>query len=198
MRALTFKLIKPFTAVTVFIITSLSANRASAAPNTQAAWDALKKGQHIVLFRHANAPGGGDPGAVTIGDCVTQRNLDASGRAQSVQIGERFRQLNIPIDNVWTSQWCRTRDTATLAFGKAAVKDATAFNSFFANPSLEPTQTLKAKRLLLDWQGKGNLVVVSHNVNIASLTGVYLGSGQGVVLKRDGQSLIVVGQIMAE
>jgi phosphohistidine phosphatase SixA len=168
---------------------------ADAASTSSATWAALKQGGHIVMFRHANAPGNGDPGKVTIGDCNTQRNLDAAGREQSTQIGERFRQQGIAVDQVWSSQWCRTRDTATLAFGVAKVKDEPAFNSFFANPGVSVQQSEQAKRLLLAWLGTNNLVVVTHQVNVTQLTGVYPASGEGVVLKRDGKALRVVGRI---
>jgi phosphohistidine phosphatase SixA len=169
---------------------------ASAKEAPDAAWAALQQGGHIVLFRHANAPGGGDPGKVVIGDCTTQRNLDVQGRAQSASLGNDFRSRKIAIDGVWTSQWCRTRDTAALAFPEAAVKDQPAFNSFFSNTAAGPEQIRQAKRLLLEWSGKGNLVVFSHYVNIGQLTDVYLASGEGVVLKRVGQTLQVLGRVM--
>jgi phosphohistidine phosphatase SixA len=160
---------------------------------------ALKQGGHIVLFRHANAPGTGDPTQVVIGDCSTQRNLDAVGRAQSVKLGERFRSASVAVGEVWSSQWCRTRDTASLAFGAAKVKDQVAFNSFFGDASTAPTQTAAARRMLLQWhtdnKTKDNLVVVTHQVNITELTTVYPSSGEGVVLKREGNALRVVGRI---
>jgi phosphohistidine phosphatase SixA len=183
-----------FSILSALLLVSQSAV-ADIANTSSATWAALKQGGHIVVFRHANALGNGDPGKVTIGDCSTQRNLDAAGREQSVQIGEQFRLQAIAIDQVWSSQWCRTRDTATLAFGAAKVKDEPAFNSFFANPSAGPQQSESAKRLLLAWQGTSNLVVVTHQVNVTQLTGVYPVSGEGVVLKRDGKTLRVVGKI---
>ena len=174
---------------------------AHAAPKENAAWAALKAGKHIVLFRHAIAPGGGDPMTVVIDDCTTQRNLDAAGRAQSAAIGRQFKQRTIAVGEVWTSQWCRTRDTATLAFGAAAVRDERAFNSFFANPGAEPAQTVRARQLLLNWlngqpaSDLANLVVVTHQVNITALTGIVPHSGEGVVLKHEGQTLTVVGRL---
>ena len=133
--------------------------------------------------------------AVTIGDCTTQRNLDAIGRAQSVKLGERFRSQSIKIDSLWSSQWCRTRDTTTLAFPTIQRSDATAFNSFFSNPDAAPVQTAAAKRLLTNWRGSGNLVVVTHQVNITQLTDIFPASGEGVVLKSMNNTLTVVGRI---
>ncbi len=79
------------------------------------AWAELR-GREIVLFRHANAPGTGDPLGFAIGDCSTQRNLDERGRAQARAIGAAFRTRGIRVGRVLSSHWCRSRDTAELAF----------------------------------------------------------------------------------
>jgi hypothetical protein len=54
---------------------------ARAAEDTERAWQALRAGGHIVLLRHAAAPGVGDPPGLRLDDCGTQRNLSAEGRA---------------------------------------------------------------------------------------------------------------------
>jgi phosphohistidine phosphatase SixA len=159
-----------------------------------AAWAALKHPGTIVLFRHATAPGGGDPPGHTLDDCNTQRNLDEDGRAQARRIGERFRAQNVKIDAVLSSQWCRTRETARLAFPGLS-KDAPAFNSFFSDRSNEATQTATARKQLLAWQGTGVLVVVTHQVNITALTGIFPASGEGIVLHKRGNALAVVAKI---
>jgi hypothetical protein len=48
----------------------------------------LAKPGRVLMLRHAHAPGFGDPPNFVIGDCSTQRNLDASGRAQARQLGD--------------------------------------------------------------------------------------------------------------
>jgi phosphohistidine phosphatase SixA len=159
-----------------------------------AAWAALKKPGTIVLFRHATAPGGGDPAGHRLDECSTQRNLDEEGRAQARRIGERFRAQGIKVEAVLHSQWCRTRDTAQLAF-PGLPKDAPAFNSFFSDRSNEAAQTAAARQQLLAWRGTGVLVVVTHQVNIASLTGLAPASGEGIVLHKQGRALAVVARI---
>jgi phosphohistidine phosphatase SixA len=159
------------------------------------AWAALQRGA-IVVFRHTIAPGGGDPPGWVIGDCTTQRNLDAAGRQQAKSIGDRLRAQNVMVSAVWASQWCRTRETAQIAFPAGpAIQDQSAFNSFFEDRSREPAQTAQARRQLLGWRGSGALVIVSHQVNIAALTGVSPEPGEGVVLERSGTRLNVVGRI---
>jgi phosphohistidine phosphatase SixA len=164
------------------------------AVDDSAAWSALKKPGAIVLFRHASAPGGGDPVGHTLDDCSTQRNLDEEGRAQARRIGERFRAQGVKVEAVLSSQWCRTRDTAQLAF-PALPKDGPAFNSFFSDRSNEASQTAAARQQLLAWRGKGVLVVVTHQVNITALTGSSTASGEGVVLHRQGGELAVVARV---
>ncbi|MCF8210251.1 MAG: hypothetical protein K9K38_12765 [Rhodoferax sp.] len=70
----------------------------------------------IVLFRHAQAPGGGDPPGFKLNDCSTQRKLSTEGKAQGGRIGAEFRKQRIAVGAVWSAQWCRTRETADLAF----------------------------------------------------------------------------------
>ncbi len=158
-----------------------------------AAWAALREGA-IVLFRHAHAPGVGDPPQFRLGDCGTQRNLDDGGRAQSRRIGERLKRELVPVGAVWSSQWCRARETAERA-ALGPVREVPAFNSFFADRGDEPAQTAAARTLLLGWREPGTLVVVTHQVNISALTGQFAGSGEGVVLRRQGRALLVVGRI---
>lgn len=158
-----------------------------------AAWETLRKGG-IVLFRHANAPGVGDPAAFRLGDCSTQRNLDTSGRAQARRIGARIREHGIVVGQVLASQWCRTRETAELAFpGRVTAEPA--FNSFFQDRDNAPEQTAAARSRLLQWRGPGALVVVTHQVNISALTNTFTASGEGIVLQAAGQELVVVGRI---
>jgi broad specificity phosphatase PhoE len=158
-----------------------------------AAWALLREGG-VVLFRHAIAPGSGDPPGFRLGDCATQRNLDAAGRAQARRIGEAFRSAGIPVGAVLTSRWCRARETADLAFPGLA-RPEPAFDSFFADRADEPAQTTAARRILLAWTGPGTLVAVTHQVNITALTGLFPASGEGLVLRRADTTLSVTGRL---
>jgi phosphohistidine phosphatase SixA len=168
------------------------------AQSDEAAWSALKAPGAIVLFRHALAPGGGDPPGFKEGDCGTQRNLNDEGREQAKRIGNALRDRGIKVQAVWHSAWCRTRDTAQLAFPEMrepALRPEPAFNSFFNDRSSEPAQTAAARKLLLAWRGPGALVVVTHQVNITQLTEIFPQSGEGVVLQREGSKLVIKGRI---
>jgi phosphohistidine phosphatase SixA len=163
-----------------------------------AAWAVLRAGG-LVLFRHAIAPGGGDPAGMRLGDCATQRNLDEAGRAQARRIGEAFRTEGVTVGAVLASAWCRTRETADLAFPGQALAEP-AFNSFFADRGSGAAQTDAARDILLRWQGPGALVVITHQVNITALTAtlgaaIVPASGEGVVLRRRDGGLAVAGRI---
>ncbi len=141
----------------------------------------------VLLFRHAIAPGGGDPPGWRLGDCSTQRNLDDSGRQQAQRIGAVLRARGLRIAALWVSPWCRTRETAAMAFPGQALLEQPAFASFFDNPARAEAQTREARALLRQWQtsrpARGQLVVVTHQVNITALTGIHPASGEGVLLR---------------
>jgi phosphohistidine phosphatase SixA len=160
------------------------------------AWAELSRPGAIVLFRHATAPGVGDPERFRLEDCRTQRNLSDEGRAEAWRLGEQFRQRRIAVAAVLTSQWCRARDTARLMFGEQAM-DEPAFNSFFRQaPAQRDAQTAQARALLARWKGPGALVVVTHQVNITALTGIGAMSAEGVVVRVGGDGKVeVVGSL---
>jgi phosphohistidine phosphatase SixA len=164
----------------------------------EAAWAALKAPTSIVLFRHALAPGGGDPPGFKLDDCSTQRNLSPEGETQAKRIGQVFIERGIKVQAVWHSAWCRTRDTAQLAFAnlrESAFRVEPAFNSFFSDRSTSSVQTAAARKLLLAWSGPGTLVIVTHQVNITALTDIVPQSGEGVVLQRQAGKLMVKGRV---
>lgn len=160
-------------------------------------WSALATPGHVVLMRHADAPGTGDPAAMRLGDCTTQRNLGARGRAQARQIGEAFRQRAIPVALVLTSQWCRTRETAELLALGPVEEEPAALNSFFGRPGEREAATAALRRRLAALPPQAaTVVMVTHQVNITALTGVFPASGEMVVLRRDPQGgIVTVGRL---
>ena len=144
------------------------------APRARADGDAgiRAPGVHL-LMRHALAPGTGDPDGFTQGDCSTQRNLSAAGRLQAARTGDRLRAAGILPDRILTSRWCRCRETAgLLALGPVA--DAPAIDSFFRAPGRKKRQTAETVDLLRAATARGEkLLLVTHQVNITALTGVF-------------------------
>jgi len=159
-----------------------------------AVWAALKNGGHVALLRHANAPGNDDPPGFRLDDCTTQRNLSEAGREQARSIGARFREHGIENVVIYSSQWCRCLETAKLLdLGK--VNRFPGLNSFFRDGSREAVQTAEV-RALINKRPKGtSLILVTHQVNITALSGVFPQSGEIVVLRPEGENLTVVGRI---
>ena len=144
------------------------------------------------VLRHARAPGTGDPPGFRLGDCATQRNLDAGGREQARGIGARLREAGVRA-GVFSSAWCRTRETAEL-LGLGPVEILPALNSFFGNGSEEAEQTAAVRRFLRS-HGPEPVILVTHQVNITALTGVYPGDGEMVVMRPGPDGHTVAGRL---
>lgn len=168
---------------------------AAQAPADEAAlWAALAGGGHAALMRHALAPGTGDPAGFRIDDCATQRNLSPAGREQARALGERFRKHGATDVAVFSSLWCRCLETAELLdLGK--VTPLPALNSFFRDSSPEAAQSAAVRRLIAEQAGRRSVVLVTHQVNITALTGVFPQSGEIVVVRPEGAGLRLVGRI---
>ncbi|AVI61954.1 histidine phosphatase family protein [Halomonas sp. GFAJ-1] len=159
-----------------------------------ATWQALQEGGLVILMRHALAPGIGDPPAFKLEECDTQRNLSAEGRAQAVRVGQAFREREVPIDAVYSSRWCRALETAEqLALGD--VEPTPWLDSFFRNPGEREALTQALRDNIMAWQGPGNLMLVTHQVNITALIGGVVRSGDMAVVRPEGQVLNVVGSL---
>ena len=170
----------------------------TAGEGEEALWEALRSDSHIALLRHAIAPGTGDPPEFAIGDCATQRNLSNEGRAQAQRIGARFRANGIGLAVVFSSQWCRCLETARL-LGLGDVNELPVLNSFFQDYERREPQTQQLREWIAEQDTPGPLVLVTHYVNIAELTGVRPGSGELVVVRfNDAGEMSVVGAIRTD
>ena len=136
----------------------------------------------VAVVRHAHAPGTGDPASFAIDDCATQRNLGARGRQQAREIGAAIRAAGAIVDRVLTSQWCRCRDTARL-LELGPVEDLPALDSFFRNPDRADRQTADLRQFLSGLPPGAAVILVTHYVNIKSLTGRGVASGEVLLLE---------------
>ena len=183
----------------VLLALTLGIGAPAAAKDDATLWDAVRSGAAFAMMRHALAPGTGDPQSVVIGDCTTQRNLSDGGRKQARNIGMRFRENGIATARVFSSAWCRCVETAEL-LRIGNVKTSALLNSFFADRSREPAQTAGLVRWIRNdatTRTAGNpLILVTHQVNITALTGVFPRSGEIVVarLGEDG-GVTVLGRL---
>src|SRR5688572_16752586 len=80
----------------------------------------LREGGYVLYMRHASTDFSQDDARMTgYEDCASQRNLTEEGREEARRIGTHVKRLGIPIGEVLASPYCRTMETARLAFGTA-------------------------------------------------------------------------------
>ena len=145
----------------------------------------LKQGGKLIFIRHAYAPGGGDPINFDINVCNTQRNLDNSGRNQADKIGSLFKDNNISTDKVYSSEWCRCKETALIAFNQFETKKF--LNSFFSSKFAQNknSQIKSFKKFIKSWDGKKNLIFVTHYVFISEILDYAPSSGEIIISDKD-------------
>ncbi len=186
-------------AITRYLFILLAGMTLHASPaRADVATEAIRKGGVALLIRHATAPGNFDPENFKQDDCSTQRNLSDAGRDEARRIGAHLKTLGLKPGEVLTSQWCRCRDTATLAFG--AARDWPALNSFIRDRDSAPRQTADVlARIGRIKPGEKPLVLITHQVVVTAVTGIYPQSGEVVVVaptREAGKSgLKVIGSI---
>ena len=170
------------TALLGFGLLALSAGPANADDDI---WQELRDlDGTVILFRHALAPGGGDPADFDVSDCSTQRNLSAAGRIQSRDMGRQLRKENVDVARVLSSPWCRSRQTAEL-MEIGSVRPMMRFGSVFTASSsvADRRRKLSMRTIARHAQRDGVLVIVGHQANIIDLTGIAPASGEGVVVR---------------
>ena len=141
----------------------------------------LKKNNNIIFIRHSLAPGSGDPENINLKDCKTQRNLNSEGIKQSKKIGSFFKKNNIKVEHVFSSEWCRCKDTAYHAFENFKTLDA--LNSFYSEKFYKNKnkQIKNLKKFINGWDNNSNLVLVTHYVVILEIFGIGTGSGEIII-----------------
>ena len=154
--------------------------------------ESLKEGGKLIFIRHALAPGNGDPENFKLQNCNTQRNLNEIGIQQSKKIGLIFKKNEIKIDNIYSSEWCRCKDTAKYAFDDFETFDA--LNSFYdirfaAN---EDKQIKDFYEFIDSIDSKNNIVFVTHYVVIGAILNIGTSSGEIVVTDKN---LNIIGSI---
>src|SRR5215210_3214222 len=144
---------------------------------------ALREGGFVIYFRHARTDfSQDDTDLIDLTNCATQRNLSAEGQAQARLIGEAIAALGIPIGKVLSSELCRTRETAELAFGQTTpMPDLTSFGTA-GSEAEEQERAAALRRLLSTPPAPGtNTVLVAHLFNIQAAASIGLAEGEAAI-----------------
>ncbi len=164
----------------------------------EAIWAALKEGGKVVLMRHAAVERGKVSGIRHVpGDCSQEMNLSPAGRAQAKRIGEMFRARGIFTGEVLASPYCRTMDTARLAFGSVKPSEAMRLIEGIGAQEVERINA-QAMKLIGSYKGKANLILVTHQPNVEAIALESLeNSGMLVLAPKGGEEFDVLGRIPA-
>ncbi|MPZ48088.1 MAG: hypothetical protein GEU75_02040 [Dehalococcoidia bacterium] len=157
--------------------------------------ETLRGGGHIVIFRHALTDmSQSDREPFTARDCSNQRNLSAAGREQSRMLGAEIRRLGIPYGVAVTSPYCRTRETAGLAFGTYDID--LALEQQLVRDAATTAQVMS--RLLSAVPPAGlNTMMVTHSTNLTVLGLPIIDEGDAIVLMPDGSGWTAVALVKA-
>ena len=145
----------------------------------------LEDGGKLIFIRHAYAPGSGDPNNFNLNDCSTQRNLNDEGRKQAEYIGEFFRKKKIKIDKVLSSEWCRCKETAKIAFKNFSTNSF--LNSFYSSKFTKnkDEQINSLNDYIIKFKSDKNLILVTHYILISEVLNYSPSSGEIVVSDRN-------------
>lgn len=159
---------------------------------------ALRAGGYVLYIRHtATDFSQNDAQMRSFEDCATQRNLTDRGREDARSIAAQIARLAIPVGKVLASPYCRTVETATLAFGRAEKTQEVRGGPVQAD---DPKRYDELRRLLATAPAKGtNTVIASHGNPFHAVAGPpYLQEGEVAVLKPRAQGFSVVARIKVE
>ncbi len=156
----------------------------------------LRRGGYVLYIRHTSTDFGQNDAKMTgYEDCANQRNLTDKGRQEARAVGEHIKRLKIPVGRVLASPYCRTMETARLAFGKAQPMQEAR-----GGPSRtdDPKRYDGLRKLLASQPPPGtNTVISSHGNPFHAVAGPpYLAEGEIAVVRSQGDSAFaVVGRI---
>lgn len=163
----------------------------------QDVWATLKQPGHILLMRHANAPGIGiEPPDTNLKDCSVQRNLDEAGRAQARQVGANFRKAGHKQLRVVSSLYCRALETGRL-MGLGPVEPQPFLNYIdFDNRVQLETLTNRTLAFIKKIPARQLAILVTHVSNVKALADVTPASAEIVIVRfNDAGALTVAGRI---
>ena len=162
--------------------------------NDDQIWAALKEGGKVVLLRHTHVVIQEGIGKLSPGNCADEVNLSERGVEQATRLGAAFRAHGVPVGEVLTSPFCRCVDTGRLAFGHATAVP------YLRPPGIVSEEEATANdewvlHAILAHHGPANLVMITHDLNIANQVLEPAAMGEFFVLQPQGTDFKLVGKI---
>jgi phosphohistidine phosphatase SixA len=167
-----------------------------APPHAYLMVEALRRGGLVLFVRHGiTSLDNADHQDVAIADCKTQRSLSTAGRALATEVGNAVKELHLPIGPVFTSAYCRCRETADLMFGNGLR---------VADLAVDERSNEGAGARLLSVMARmptyeSNTVIVGHLLSAVQVYGVMPDEGEVLVLdpRQRGHGPALIGHITA-
>lgn len=161
----------------------------------------LKRGGYVILIRHGETDSSllpreqrkPEPSPMLLANCEMQAKLTENGREDARVIGAAFKTLGIPLGQVLASGYCRTIETARLAFGRAEAAETLLHPAYVPAPGdtvppSYPKRTEALKQFLATPPARGaNTVLVTHGENFRDLFGFEGATGEALILRPDGK-----------
>jgi hypothetical protein len=155
----------------------------------------LRAGGLTLLLRHTETTGPGVDPLDSLGDCAAQRELSEAGREDARGIGAAMAELGIPVGEVRASPFCRTIETAELAFGRHVEDEALLALASFPEDERPPVAEAAAARYAVVPEDGTVTVLIGQRSNIQPVTGATPDEGETVVLEPDGEGFTVLGTL---
>ena len=181
--------------LSLLVLLTLWAGRAFA--EDEKVWAALKQGGKVILLRHGHVDIREGMGRLSPGNCAQEVNLSARGVEQAKRIGEAFRAHGIAVGEVLSSPYCRCIDTGQIAFGRATPVQ------YLVPPGVvsDSQAKLNHERVLqeiLKHRDSSNLVMITHDLNIANVVLEPPVMGEFFVVQPNGADVDVIGKIQMD
>ncbi len=155
--------------------------------------DAMRDGGFVVFVRHPETDASpmsadADGHLENLSDCSLQRNLTDAGREDARSLGEDIERLDVPVGEVLASPYCRTSETAELAFGDVEEAPELATPRYLPPDDPEADARIEYLRNIFSTPpAEGtNTFVMSHELNLRLVSGASVPEGGAVVFEPRG------------
>jgi broad specificity phosphatase PhoE len=162
---------------------------------------ALRAGGHVILVRHgATFPDQADTDPLNPTNIAAQRNLNDNGKALAKSFGDALRQAGVPVGKVYTSNFNRAYETATLAGFTDIEKTADLTEGGLVVSPNENNRRAEALRKLLATAPKAgtNTVLVTHKPNIIDALGkewFEVKEGEASIFRPENGKYVLVARV---
>ncbi|MCG7900079.1 MAG: c-type cytochrome [Candidatus Thiodiazotropha weberae] len=152
-------------------------------------WAHLEDGGLVVVMNSPTLENNKDRTTALLNDtsCSSKANLSVKGKAEARKVGKLFKSRGVRVEQVLSSPYCLAKETALTAFGQAETHDYLASNEKLSSNQAD-NYAAELDTRIGSYEGKGNLVIFTHDSIIKDLSFQKLKDGYFLVLKPMGKN----------